>query len=337
MVQGMLQRLLQQKYGIRAIEEFRVGHYVACQDNNNLYLLIPITNMDEKIILELENLAKYMVGMGDTAVYFFQKSAEGESIITWENNRYCVIAKTLVDNRPVKRLGRKLAKFHYRGRAVPFEIRNISRIGMWKTYWEQRLDQLESVWNGKFIQDPENEFDRMFIESFPYYMGLAENAIQYLRDTEQDDEPVAVDSGTICHNRFSIYTWSETYLMKNPFDWIFDHCARDLAEWSRERYFQNIKTFEPDVRRFFQDYASISTLSSFSWRLLYARLLFPLHYFESVENYHITTSEQQKRQEEDKLKKYLEQSREYEEFLRDFYALAGVPVRRLNIPRVDWL
>lgn len=333
----MFQRLLQQKYGIRAIEEYKLGKYQACQDESAIYLLIPVSNMDDNSILELETLATYMLESGDQAVFYFKKSREGDSVLNFENNRYCVLAKASTQNRPVKRIGRKLAKFHYRGRAVPVEIRSISRIGMWKTYWEQRLDQLEKVWNDRLFQDPENEFERMFIESFPYYMGLAENAIQYLSDTEQDDEPGAVDSGTICHARFSVQTWSDSLLMKNPFDWVFDHCARDLAEWTRARYFQNIKTYEPEVRNFFQEYKTISTLTSFSWRLLYARLLFPLHYFECVEEYHITSSEQRKWQEEERLKKYIEQSREYEEFLKDFYSLAGAPVRRLKIPRVDWL
>lgn len=333
----MIQRLLQQKYGIHAIEEYQLGPYEACQDERQLYLLMPVSNMDDSIIEELDALARYMVESGDSSVFFFQRTKEGEVVLNWESNRYCVMAKAATQYRPIKKVGRKLAKFHHRGRAVPFEVKSISRIGMWKTFWEQRLDQLEKVWNERLFQEPENEFERMFIESFPYYMGLAENAIQYISDTEQDDEPSVMDSGTICHARFSVRTWGDPVLMKNPFDWVFDHCSRDLAEWTRARYFYNIKTYEPEVRNFYQEYKSMSILSSFSWRLLYARLLFPLHYFESVEEYHITSSEQRKCQEEDKLKKYLEQSKEYEEFLKNFYTLAEVPVRRLNIPRVDWL
>ena len=48
---------------------------------------------------------------------------------------------------------------------------------------------MEKVWNGLLFQTPEDEFQRMFIDSFPYYIGLTENAIQYLVDTEIDDEP----------------------------------------------------------------------------------------------------------------------------------------------------
>ena len=69
--------------------------------------------------------------------------------------------------------------------------------------------------------------------------------------------------------------------MKNPFDWVFDHASRDLAEWVRDYYIQHIHTYQRGVVQFFQEYQSIERLSSFSIRLLYARLLFPIHYFET--------------------------------------------------------
>ncbi|GIN62074.1 spore coat protein YutH [Robertmurraya siralis] len=332
----MLQRIIQQYYGISIQEQFKLGPYDACRDQQNLYFLVPVTNMEEASLVELEQLALHLVNYGDSSVCQFLKTNDGQSFVDLENQRYCILRAGATVKR-MRRAGRKLAKFHYRGRAVPFEVKGISRIGMWKSFWEQRLDQMERVWNEQLFQSPENEFVRMFIESFPYYMGLAENAIQYLSDTEQDDEPLAVDSGTVCHLHFSPRTWGENGALRNPFDWVFDHCARDLAEWTRERYFQNIKTYEPDVRQFYQDYASVSTLSSFSWRLLFSRLLFPLHYMDCVEEYYITPSEQVKLVQEERLRKILAQSQDYEEFLRDFYPLAGAPIRRYQIPIVEWL
>ena len=68
-------------------------------------------------------------------------------------------------------------------------MKKISRIGQWKNLWEKRIDQMEKVWKGMMQHEPVNEFDRMFFESFPYYMAIAENAIQYLVDTELDDDP----------------------------------------------------------------------------------------------------------------------------------------------------
>jgi len=196
---------------------------------------------------------------------------------------------------------------------------------------------MEKVWNGLIFQTPEDEFERMFVESFPYYIGLTENAIQYLVDTEMDDDPLETDSGTVCHERFSRNSWGGNYLIKNPFDWVFDHRSRDLAEWTRERYFRNIQTYERELKDFYEDYQSIAPLSSFSWRLLYSRLLFPLHYFECVEDYYITRSEQDQKILEERLSKILRQSAEYERFLGNFYIISGAPIKRLNLPQLEWL
>ncbi|MDP4172039.1 MAG: spore coat protein YutH, partial [Bacillota bacterium] len=275
---------------------------------------------------------------GDRHVPYFLPTKEGKLVTKWEDNNYCVLASRQEETSTyTQNWGRKLAKFHERGVTVPFQVERTSRIGKWKELWEKRLEQMEKVWNGMLFQTPEDEFDRMFIESFPYYMGLTENAIQFLVDTEIDDKAEAMDNGTVCHERFSSTSWGKRYLIKNPFDWVFDHRSRDLAEWTRERYFQNTQTYQGDVKQFFDDYQTIEPLSSFSWRLLFARLLFPLHFFECIEMYYITRSEQDKKIIEEQLQKMLKQSREHESFLRSFFQVAGAPIRKLKLPMPEWL
>ena len=69
----------------------------------------------------------------------------------------------------------------------------------------------------------------------------------------------------------------------------------------------------------------------------YSRLLFPLHYFECIEEYYISQSEQQKKTVEEKLERYLKHSHQYESFLSDFYHLSEVPVKKWGIPLIGWL
>ena len=164
---------------------------------------------------------------------------------------------------------------------------------------------MEKVWNSMLYQQPESEFDRMFMESFPYYMAMTENAIQYLVDTELDDEPKSIDYGTVCHIHFSTRTWGNEIGMRNPFDWVFDHCSRDLAEWTREKYFHNVQTYQPEVLRFYTEYQSIEPLSSFSWRLLYARILFPFIMSSVLKIIIQLQSEQDQRMFTERLEKFL--------------------------------
>ena len=60
--------------------------------------------------------------------------------------------------------------------------------------------------------------------------------------------------------------------MKNPFDWVFDHASRDLAEWVREYYIHNMHTYQQGIVQFLQEYQDIERLSSFSIRLLYRKI-----------------------------------------------------------------
>jgi spore coat protein YutH len=336
----MLQKMLENQYGITAPEYVKLESYDALRGNGWLYLISNPAGKGEEDITELEKIAEHLRNYGDQFVPIFLPSKDGELITTWEQKKYCVLANRQIEEQKKIKLGRNLAKFHERGRRVPFQIERSSRIGQWKSLWEKRLEQMEKVWNGLLFQTPEDEFEKMFVDSFPYYLGLTENAIQYLVDTELDDEPKETDSGTVCHERFTIKTWGnpqDNYMIKNPFDWVFDHRSRDLAEWTRERYFRNFQTYDVDLKRFFEEYQSIAPLSSFSWRLLYSRLIFPLHYFECIENYYITRSEQDKKVLEDQLSKILRQSSEYERFLAGFLQLAGAPIKRLNLPQLEWL
>nr|WP_263325004.1 spore coat protein YutH [Neobacillus sp. Marseille-Q6967] len=333
----MLQKLLEDQYGIKANEYVKLDSYEALRGNGWVYLVANPGARAAEDIIELEKLAEYLRTNGDHQVPAILPVKDGGYIATWKEKKYCVMANRQMEKPATMRLGRKLARFHERGRTVPFKIERTSRIGQWKQLWEKRLDQIEKVWNDMLFQTPENDFERMFIDSLPYYIGLTENAIQYLVDTEIDDNPAQLDSGTVCHERFLEKSWGENYYIKNPFDWVFDHRSRDLAEWTRERFLRNTQTYEWDVTQFFTDYQAVAPLSSFSWRLLFSRLLFPIHYFECIENYYISQSEQEKRLLEEKLNKMLRQSSEYERFLSKFFQIAGTPMKQLKIPQPEWL
>lgn len=333
----MLQMLLENQYGIKVEEYIKLDSYDALRGNGWLYLISKPGGREETDISELEKIAEHLRNYGDVHVPIFLPNKDESLITQWEQEKYCVLANRQTEKQKKLKLGRKLAKFHERGLKVPLQIQRVSRIGQWKGLWEKRLEQMEKVWNGLLFQAPEDEFEKMFIESFPYYMGLTENAIQYLVDTELDEDPQESDSGTVCHERFSRHSWGDEYFIKNPFDWVFDHRSRDIAEWTRDLYFRNIQTYDKELKQFYMEYQSIAPLSTFSWRLLYARLLFPLHYFDCIENYYITRSEQEKKVLEEYLSKILRQSMEYERFLGSFMQLSGAPIKRLNIPQLDWL
>ncbi|MBR8644858.1 hypothetical protein KEH51_12160 [[Brevibacterium] frigoritolerans] len=105
----------------------------------------------------------------------------------------------------------------------------------------------------------------------------------------------------------------------------------------REHYFQNVHTHQRGIGHFFHEYQSIEPLSSFSARLLYSRMLFPIHYFETVEEYFSKTTESRSNELEDKIASITKSSQQYESFLKHFYELAEVPAKHYDLPKIDWI
>ncbi|WP_071460571.1 spore coat putative kinase YutH [Bacillus massilinigeriensis] len=333
----MFEKMLKEHYGLKAGTEIDLEGYRAFKKENSLYLIMKANQLKEQEISELSQIASQLKEFGDKDVPEFLRTNTNMEYCEWEDNRYSVLHCAEPALLKPAKTAKKLARFHMRGRMIPFHVNSINRIGQWKQLWEQRVDQMEAVWNEKLFQDPENNFERDFIDSYPYYMCLAENAIQYLVDTELDMQPGESDSGTVCHERFSATVWGTKHIIKNPFDWVFDHQSRDLAEWVRGQYFRNTQVSQQKIRTFLLEYQSVGRLTPFSWRLLYARLLFPLHYFETVENYYDAQSDQQRHELEEKMTKFLKQATEHERFLSAFFQLAEAPVRTMNLPMPSWL
>ncbi|PLT33995.1 spore coat putative kinase YutH [Bacillus sp. V5-8f] len=333
----MIEDIINENYGIHVEREETVGRYPSFLSGNVLYTIIPLEKLEQEELVERLNMSEHLKQQGDRYVSDFVLAKHQSYISEADGQPFLLLANTVLAKGRDQGLGRKLAKFHARARSITQPIKKCSRIGNWKTLWEQRVDQLEKIWGEKLQSQPTNEFEKQFVETFPYYLALGESAIQYVVDTEIDETPEAIDAGTVCYERFTKDTWTGKYCIKNPFDWIFDHSSRDMAEWSRHNYFNNLQTYQPALQQFFSDYQTLNPLSAFSARLLYARLIFPIHYYETIEEYYSAPSEARSHQLEDQLMLFTERSVHYEEFLRHFYEMVRLPVKQMKLPLLTWL
>lgn len=333
----MLEDVIYKNYGLVMERQETKGNYRCFFSNNALYTIVPIYEVNENELMERLKLSEFMKRQGDPYVSSFVPTVNETFLSESDDNVFLLMGNALLEEPRSVQMGKKLARFHERGRTFSEPLQECNRIGKWKELWEERIDRLENVWKEKVQSNPVNEFERMFVESFPYFLSIGENAVQYLVDCEIDDDPTAIDAGTVCHERFYNDIWLGEYLVKNPFDWVFDHHSRDVSEWIREHYFRFPHTYRPAMTSFVEEYSYYTPLSSFSWRLLYARLLFPVHYLEAIERYYSSNKEEEQRNVEDFLQNYLQRTHHYEEFLREFYEVLRVPVGQLRIPKVDWL
>lgn len=331
-----LLRQVQEYYGLQVGEITNIGKYRGFWLRNKIYMMLPVDSFSEEELNELKVMSDNMSEMGDLSVGTFIPNIYGYFVTTIQNKNYIMVQGNRIIERNDMDFGTELAEFHQRGKVLRYDFQEMNRIGKWKSFWEQRLEQLEKFWTNKVNDNPTNSFERMFVESFPYYLGMTENAIQFLVDTEIDDEPKMFDGATITYERFTPEVWSSRYVMKLPTEWVYDHPSRDLSEYIRH-YFLQEESNVGTMQKFLTQYEKISPLSTFAWRLLYARLLFPIHYYEAVEAYYTSKTASDRNEKESHLKSIIENSGEYEEKVKNFFTNIQLPINRLGIRQLDWL
>ncbi|MBE4907412.1 spore coat protein YutH [Bacillus luteolus] len=331
---------LQEHYRLKIDEKMSIGSYEAFRFRNVVYTIVPITNMEHEEIVELKQMSDYLISTGERNIASIVPTASNSLLTSIDDQGNILLLQMPTQQQGMRgnySLGSQLAGFHEKGRRFPYQVNRSNRIGQWKKLWEQRLDQMEIFCDEKVRQHPSSYFEKLLVESFPYYIGLTENAIQYLVDTELDDQPIHTDSATICHHRFTRNTWLNERTVF-PIDWVYDHASRDLAEWIRGEFTNQYKIDYNEVFKFTRDYERVTRLSTFSWRLLYSRLLFPVHYFESIEGYYLSSSEAEKKQYEIRLSEHLKRSTDYELFLKEINHLIRQSRNNTSkVPQVGWL
>ncbi len=333
----MFERNIYDQYRLFCDQKWSIAGFEGFSSDGKNYLLIP---GDLDIARELEQaiaMGKYLKTYGETGIADFIRTVNGEQTALVDGQSVFLFQLPEGDigrSQPMISTGEKLARFHQKG--MRFQHTNSTYFGQWKLFWERRLSQLEQ-WYQYILRQPQKTIvDEAFLVSFPYYMGLTENAIQYVVDTELD-EINKEQIPTICHRRFTNKTWlllvrknKQPNEIKLPTEWITDHPVRDVSEYVRDQLI-NEQNHMPNIFEFVQKYNQVLPLSKYGWRLFYARLLFPLHYFEAMEGYY------GKRANEQYVLKILELEERNQQFLHNFYDKFQIPANRYNIPVIDWL
>ncbi|HEY4552114.1 MAG TPA: spore coat protein YutH [Bacillaceae bacterium] len=332
----MSAELLERSFGIKPDGSIQDGPHIRYVEKGFMYTIVAVTHMEQEALIELYEMSEHMAKFGDKKVSTFVPSKDRLYVVSHKDDHFILLKNIFIRPASAKRnMGRDLAKFHERGKLIPIQVSNMNRLGQWQSLWEKRMEQMEKVWAGMVREKPQGMFEKMFIENFSYFLGLWENAMQYVKDTELDQEPAYSDGGTIAHERFSDRTWNPPYRIKNPIDWVFDHRSRDMAEWIRNCYHRSPASVNSEIAAFAQGYQSVSPISAYTWRMIYARLLFPLHFIECAEDYFSAQSQWAQKQLEEKMGKFIRDTREYEAFLRNFFHMAGIS--RNYFPSVEWV
>jgi len=185
----------------------------------------------------------------------------------------------------------------------------------WGDLWSKKIDyfeyQIKEIGKNKQI----------VLDSFSYYIGLAENAISYVNKVNRTIGLKEYDNISLSHRRIFAPNIGLNYF--NPLSFIFDLEVRDIAEYLKTIFFNN-----EDSLLDLKTYLKIKKLTPYSYNMLFARLLYPSYYFDIYEDI------MNNNQDEEKLVYIIEKVNDYELFLVKAYEEIS---RYSYLDKIDWL
>lgn len=186
----------------------------------------------------------------------------------------------------------------------------------WGTLWSEKIDYFE-------YQVRELSIEKEVVKSsFSYYVGLAENAISYVNNTNMKYGGDAYRI-VLSHRRVFYPNYKLNYL--NPLSFVFDLEVRDIAEYLKAMFFKKDISFCLDE---LSSYLKIRHLSLYEYQMFYARLLYPTYYFDVYE------SVMNKNGDEEQLVNIIKKCDSYEEFLKKAYLEISKYAR---IDKIEWI
>ena len=134
----------------------------------------------------------------------------------------------------------------------------------WYYLWCNKIDYLEK------IRSNLKNNDNIIYNSLPYYIGLTENAISYLKYLNLKNNNIS-----ICHKRINYKdSISDLY---NPLNLIIDFKVRDIAEYYKSLFF-NTK----DINYIINSIKKIN-MNDIDKIYFYIRMLYPSYYFDKLD------------------------------------------------------
>ncbi|MDG5788896.1 spore coat protein YutH [Evansella sp. AB-P1] len=344
----MIERALFDRYGIYPEEILSIGYDQIIFSEGKGYLLRPVKTNTKNAIDIKANMAEWLMYQGDLDIATFLNRDEKKVSIKVEGMDYVVfqLPELQLNGRQEYSLpiGQRLAQFHHNGFTFSkYNKQVVQHIIPWKNRWEKRLDQLEK-WYLTLIREKEkSEMDKEFCMTYPYFMGLTENAIQMMMDVSLDDEGFQQNLyNTICHSRFQDHTWltieeGHPSRIKVPTDFTFDHITRDIAEYIRTIWIEcgNSEKGQKQVDDFLNAYESVYPLTLTDQKLLFIRLMFPIHYFKKVEFYYSSMVENEKLKFKNDCFYIFQHTTEYEQFF--VYLANRYPSLKNNLSLPQWI
>ena len=281
------------------------SYYIFSFDNNDyIFSIWSRPNKDINTILEMSNELRRL-GYNAHEIIINKDSRA----ITNINNENYVLLK--VNENPKEKIDLLDILSYEKKYIVNSSYNNLKP--NWKEAWQKRVDYLEKQMQYYGLNK------EGIIDSFSYYIGLAENAIIFYNNINEEDN-------TLCLSHRRVFYPNIWLNYGNPLSFMIDNPERDIAEYLKSKFFYgDYKECYLD----FNSYIKAKKMSRLSAQLLLARLLYPSYYFDVFEQVIIDHNS------EENIIKILEGRKEYEAFLKYCYLTISKMFLLTSFP--EWL
>lgn len=324
--------LLINYYAIANIQRVNRNEETYFVNNDSLYLIIPVVNK-EAIYMEQIVLSYFLKDNGFEYVAHPIRNKTGEWITAFQGNKYIVLQAPKRENSNVVddpySEGIQLATFHVNNRNYPYEPQEISSYGKWHRLWIDKLTTFEQLIENR-IKKQHNSYTELLLDSLPYLIGLSENAIQYVQEAEEAPFDTS-DQGSITFVRYDRHSFIPFIRAEQL---AYDHAMRDVAERIRYHFLYDQEAPLPRAQKFLNGYQSVQPLSPFSYRLLYARLLYPVHLFDMISD---TWTNDDISGSVNKVQSLLNKQSNYEKNMKNLHDWIVQNDNNLQIPMLHWM
>ena len=224
-------------------------------------------------------------------------------VLTMKNNKYyCLI---LIDNNLNKISLRDIIEFNKQNINI-----NILNRTNWYLLWTKKIDYIE------YTRIHLKHKYKLLYNSLPYYIGLSENAISYLKYSNLNNDHIGIS-----HKRVNVFDNQIEFY--NPLNLIIDYRVRDLAEYYKSIFFnKNI-----DIKDIINSLKKIK-MNNIDYIYFYIRMLYPSYYFDLYDN--ILNGNIP----ENKILTIINLQNDYEYLLYEIYLLIKTHV---NLVGIDWI
>lgn len=254
-------------YNIKVDKVIYNNKYYSFMHNGYVYRLY-IYDSNYNSIKFLYEINRRLIGNTLTSEIIVNRNNE---IVSSYNGRSYILLKIFANiNKNIS-----LEEISFLSRTLYGENREKINVD-WGILWSNKIDYLEDLINENGKKYP------LIVDSFNYFVGMAENAIGYFNSIVLDNNYKYV----VSHKRIRWYDTVE--VLYNPLNITFDYKVRDVAEYIKNSFFKNNCNIFNELIMYLRG----NDLSLIEVKLLISRLLYPSFYFEMYEDILIDNKEE---------------------------------------------